>query len=344
MTADGAADEAERSSARAPTVSAVIPAYNAEATIERALASVYAQDYADIIEVIVVDDESTDTTAGVARSAFPQTVVIRQKNTGDAGARNTGIRHASGDYVAFLDADDEWTPEKTTVQLEIMDRYPGIDVLTCHFAIREGSAPEDLRVVKIAGDALVNTTHFEDWLLWFVPARGHPMLSNASGLLVRRDLFARIGMMDETVVGSIELMIRAAGLGCSVVVAGRPLSIIHPEPGSHSRSEKGHLELSSLAISIISRYDPSGDGWEANLLTQEQFDSAMHRACRFGAKFAHSGGDTELAADYYARSLRHGRHGPVKHCVLKLGAFSPDAYRRFTARCGRIYGRMRRPF
>ncbi|MGM0494379.1 MAG: glycosyltransferase family 2 protein [Armatimonadota bacterium] len=333
----------DRGAPATPTVSAVIPAYNAAATIERALASVYSQAYENIIEAIVVDDESTDDTAEVVRNTFPQATLLHQENTGDAGARNTGIRHAAGDYVAFLDADDEWVSEKTRVQMDILQRYPGIDVLTCHFAISEPSCADGMRVTRIAGDALVNMTRFEDWLTWFSPSCGYTMLSNASGLIVKRALFEQIGYMDESVVGSIEIMIRAAGLGYSVAVVGRPLSIIHPVEGSHSRSSTGKLELSSLASSIISRYDPSGDGPEANLLSREQFEEAMHAACRFGAQFSYFGGDAGLAANYFAQALEYGQLPPLRYWSLKLGSVSPRAYYTLTTLHGRMCRCVRRP-
>ena len=96
-----------------PSVSAVIPAYNAGDTIERALNSVYAQTYENTIEVIVVDDGSTDETAQIVRDRFPDVILIQQRNAGAAAARNSGVSAASGEWIAFLDADDEWLPEET---------------------------------------------------------------------------------------------------------------------------------------------------------------------------------------------------------------------------------------
>lgn len=96
-------------------VSAVIPAYNAERFISETIHSVLAQTY-EIAEIIVVDDGSSDRTAEVA-AGFPRTHVIRQPNGGQAAARNTGIRAASGEWIAFLDHDDVWLPRKTEIQL-----------------------------------------------------------------------------------------------------------------------------------------------------------------------------------------------------------------------------------
>ena len=98
-------------------VSVVIPAYNAASTIARCLASVRAQDYVDL-EVIVVDDGSEDGTAEIAKKADGVHVLI-QPNAGPASARNRGIAAASGEWIAFLDSDEEWLdPRKLSAQME----------------------------------------------------------------------------------------------------------------------------------------------------------------------------------------------------------------------------------
>ncbi len=101
-------------SGSSPSVSAVIPAYNAESFLADAIRSVLAQTY-EVVEIIVVDDGSLDRTAEVA-AAFPRTRVVRQPNKGQASARNAGIAVAEGEWIAFLDADDLWLPQKTEIQ------------------------------------------------------------------------------------------------------------------------------------------------------------------------------------------------------------------------------------
>lgn len=104
------------------TVSVVMPAYNAAATIGSSIASVQQQTRGDW-ELIVVDDGSTDRTAELAETAAaedPRIRVIRQRNRGVAAARNAGIDSARGRYLAFLDADDTWLPAKLERQLSFM--------------------------------------------------------------------------------------------------------------------------------------------------------------------------------------------------------------------------------
>ncbi len=91
------------------SVSVIIPAYNAGAYLQRCLDSVYAQT-APASEIIVIDDGSTDNTAGILQSQGSAIRVISQKNQGRSAARNAGIKAAQSDYIAFLDADDEYLP------------------------------------------------------------------------------------------------------------------------------------------------------------------------------------------------------------------------------------------
>jgi glycosyltransferase involved in cell wall biosynthesis len=107
-----------------PSVSAVIPAYNAELTIADAIQSVLAQTY-EIAEIIVVDDGSSDRTAEIA-AEFPRTHVIRQPNAGCGAARNTAVQVASGEWIALLDSDDTWLPRKTEIQLACITQEAGV--------------------------------------------------------------------------------------------------------------------------------------------------------------------------------------------------------------------------
>jgi glycosyltransferase involved in cell wall biosynthesis len=98
------------------TISVIIPVYNGERYLAEAINSVFAQT-TPAAQIIVVDDGSTDTTRNVADSFGDQIQYVWQPNGGAAAARNHGLSRASGDYVAFLDADDLWLPEKLTIQI-----------------------------------------------------------------------------------------------------------------------------------------------------------------------------------------------------------------------------------
>jgi glycosyltransferase involved in cell wall biosynthesis len=115
-------------------VSVIIPAYNAEKFIHVTLDSVRVQTFKDY-EIIVVDDGSQDQTKAVVDDYFNyhgmRGCCIRQKNKGIAGARNTGIAHASGEYIALLDHDDTWYPLKLQKTMEEFQRHPQTG-LVCH--------------------------------------------------------------------------------------------------------------------------------------------------------------------------------------------------------------------
>ena len=107
-----------------PLVSVIIPVYNGARYLRAALESVFAQTYRDF-EVIVVDDGSVDDSGVIAQS-FPEVHYIHQANQGVAAARNHGLEAARGQYFAFLDQDDLWTPDKLRLQIEYLLGHPDV--------------------------------------------------------------------------------------------------------------------------------------------------------------------------------------------------------------------------
>ncbi len=104
--------------------SCVVPAYNGEQYLRDAIESIFAQDYRPL-EVIVVDDGSTDSSATIAQS-FKDVTLIQQLNQGVAAARNTALGAACGDFIAFLDQDDLWMPDKLSIQIDYLLQHPTI--------------------------------------------------------------------------------------------------------------------------------------------------------------------------------------------------------------------------
>lgn len=103
-----------------PKVSVIIPVFNGERFICHAIESVLAQTYKDF-ELIVVDDGSQDQTAQRIKQYGDQIIYLYQSNSGQAKAKNLGCAHAQGEYLAFLDSDDRWYPNKLEVQVQVMD-------------------------------------------------------------------------------------------------------------------------------------------------------------------------------------------------------------------------------
>lgn len=113
-------------------VSIVIPYYNSSSTLVRALDSVCSQTYQDW-EIILVNDGSTDNSEQIVNEYFVKSPDVRykhlsQSNMGPSGARNTGIRNSQGQYIAFLDSDDAWEPQKLEIQIDFMEKHPDIAI------------------------------------------------------------------------------------------------------------------------------------------------------------------------------------------------------------------------
>jgi glycosyltransferase involved in cell wall biosynthesis len=134
-------------------VSVIIPTYNRGGLLPRAIDSVLRQSAAGLCDIVVVDDGSTDDTAAVVARYGARVQYLRQANAGGAAARNTGICASDGEFVAFLDSDDYWLPEKTARQLAAFDAWPSVALVagraTGFFA--DGECKQDPRPPVPAG-------------------------------------------------------------------------------------------------------------------------------------------------------------------------------------------------
>lgn len=105
-------------------ISVVIPLYNKERQIANTLHTVFAQTFTDY-EIVIVDDGSTDRSAEIVAAMHDKRIrLIRQKNAGVSAARNRGISEARGEFIALLDADDEWKPDYLATQMHLAETYP----------------------------------------------------------------------------------------------------------------------------------------------------------------------------------------------------------------------------
>ena len=114
---------------RTPKVSVIIPTFNRSKTVMRAVKSVLNQSYQNI-EIIVIDDGSTDDTATILGLLNDKVQVHYQKNLGAGAARNAGIKYAQGEFIAFLDSDDEWYSDKLEIQMKRFSKEPDIDLIS----------------------------------------------------------------------------------------------------------------------------------------------------------------------------------------------------------------------
>ena len=137
----------ENPSQTVPRVSVMIPAYNAAATIAGTVESVIAQTIQDF-EIICVDDGSTDATLAIVKKFGDRVRLIEQANSGPAAARNNGARHSSGEYLAFLDADDVWMPQFLERSVAALDGDHSMSLAYCNCALADSEGvPIDTSLV-----------------------------------------------------------------------------------------------------------------------------------------------------------------------------------------------------
>lgn len=138
-------------------VSAVIPVFNRPVQIKRAVDSVLAQTYSNV-ECIVVDDGSTDETPSVLKEYGDRIKIITTVNRGVSAARNTGVKNATAEYIAFLDSDDEWSPEKIEKQISYMFFQNYKVSQTDETWIRNGKfVNQTKKHIKTAGDIFIQS-------------------------------------------------------------------------------------------------------------------------------------------------------------------------------------------
>lgn len=121
-----------------PFISVVIPLYNKEKSIAQSLKSVLDQTYTNF-EIVVVDDGSTDKSVEVVKNIGDERIqLLSQPNAGPSKARNTGVKNSKGDWIVFLDADDELLPEALSIFTEIIVEHQDVDIIDCNRYVRRG--------------------------------------------------------------------------------------------------------------------------------------------------------------------------------------------------------------
>ena len=177
-----------------PRVSVIIAVYNGAATVNRALRSVFAQTFTDF-EIVVVNDGSTDDTASVLSRHGDRIRVITQSNRGLSAARNAGARASSGEYLAFLDDDDEWMPAKLSRCVPILDADRDC-ALVYTLALKVDPQGLPMPPPEARPDGSESPTMNE--------MLAHPWNVVPSQFVVRRDVFERCGGFHERFITSCE--------------------------------------------------------------------------------------------------------------------------------------------
>jgi len=173
-----------------PKVSVVIPTYNRAELLRSAIISVLNQTFQDF-EIVVVDDASKDNTAEVISSFNDKRIkyIRHETNKGEAGARNTGVMNSEGEYIAFLDDDDEWLPEKLKKQIELFENSPREvgGVYTGFLKVDRTTGEVLKRVIPTKRGNIFSDLLRFNWI--YIP----------SVLMVKKECFEKAGLFDASI-------------------------------------------------------------------------------------------------------------------------------------------------
>jgi hypothetical protein len=161
----------------APLISVIIPVFNGVTFLHGAVRSILAQDYRSL-DINIIDDGSTEDIAAAVRTLPVEVRLFRRGNSGPAAARNFGIREATGEFVAFLDVDDEWPAGNLHHMSVVLQKTPGLDIVIGHGQL--------VRLDAADGQEIFVGSPLESFQ-WYIAAA-----------LFRREVFSKIGLFDET--------------------------------------------------------------------------------------------------------------------------------------------------
>lgn len=222
-----------------PLISCIVPVYNGEKYLAEALDSIWRQTYRPI-EVIVADDGSTDQSAAVVKQCGHEVRYLKQPNAGPAAARNLGLSAAQGEFIAFLDADDLWHPEKLTRQMAHFEARPELDYCVGH---AQNFWVEDLDQEK---------AQFSDHRI----AKPLPAFASTT-LLTRRALIHRVGPFNPALPhgDSTEWFLRAAESGAVMELLPDVLLLrrLHKDNRSRHRANQSREQYLHILKASLDR-------------------------------------------------------------------------------------------
>jgi len=277
-----------------------MPCYNAQAFIGDALQSILAQRYPGPLEILVVDDGSSDASVQVA-SAFPHVTVLQQRNAGPAVARNLGLQRACGDLIAFLDADDVWTPDSLCCRVEPLRADPSAGVAFGNFTI--WTPTEDLAGSEMPCE-LPASVLGACRTGWVYPEILLDPIVHIIATVVRRSVIDRIGGFDTGLrTGEdYDFFIRAAQ-HCRFICVDAVVARYRQHPTSITRRpQPNNNEYTVVRRAIDQRgtTGPDGRQLDPRLLAQR-----LQRMCFDHALLHLRQGDPAIAARGFRAAIAH---------------------------------------
>ncbi|GAB4377680.1 MAG: hypothetical protein Kow00121_27820 [Elainellaceae cyanobacterium] len=303
-----------------PQVSVVIPTYNCDRYLAEAIDSVLAQTYQDF-EVIVVDDGSTDGTPQILQRYRNHIRVVRQANQGVAAARNHGIAIAQGRWIAFLDADDSFLPDKLTGQIAYANAHPHLGII--HSGWRRVSQSGSL-LINVEPWHQVPQLNLESWLRW------KPVLPSA--MLFRRDWLSRSGGFDPRFppAEDTELVLRLAAMGCEADWL-RQVTVNYRQH-QQSAMHKGLPQARSLSA-VIEHFFQRPNLPESIRLQEQQI---RYNTLVWIAWYLHHTGHPHEMTHYLQQAWHYSPLLPIEtivHWAESFTAFSQNWGSEFDANC-----------
>ena len=249
-----------------PRVSITIPSFNCARYLGRAIDSALAQTYADY-EIIVVDDGSTDDTRGVLTRFGDKIRYVYQPNGGLSSARNLALAHASGEFIAYLDADDLWYPHRLQTQVAFLDTHPACGFVHSDVTIID----DDDRVIHRAYNAETRRDVPEGYCALNLLRRCHVQVPS---VLERRECIERVGNFDGRLKTAQDYLhwIRIALDGMAVGYIPEPLAMYRRTASSLSSSPRRVLDDGVMIFETLLA-DPAvrrGPGREAVAIARER--------------------------------------------------------------------------
>lgn len=289
-----------------PQISVVIPAYNCDRYLGVAIDSALAQTQCQV-EVIVIDDGSTDQTAQVLKQYGNQIRALAQANGGVAVARNHGIALAQGDWIAFLDADDYFLPGKLAAQLAVAAANPRLGIV--HSGWQRISAKGDLITIVEPWHQVPQLT-LESWLRW------KPVLPSA--MLFRRDWLEKAGGFDPQFppAEDTELVLRLAAMGCEAEWL-RQVTVSYRQHAD-SAMHKGLPQARSLAA-VIDQFFRRTDLPDSIRLQERQI---RYNTLVWIAWYLHYTHHFAEMADYLQRSWQYAPYPPIETLIHWADSFT----------------------
>jgi hypothetical protein len=252
---------------RLPLVSVIVPTYNRCALLKHTIESVLAQTY-PAIEIIVVDDGSTDETSEMLKHYGKRIVSIRKANGGGTAARNTGLKAARGQFLNFLDHDDLFMPTKVERQMQMMRARPDVGLVHCGY-YRIDKDGNDIDIVNFLPEGDVRERIVCGCFVW------------SGGPLIRRECMDRVGTFDEAAWSSdADLWLRIAIAGYRFGCVQEPLGAYRILPDS-SMADVARTERMDMPTLARVFSDPRLPAGARAKMPQAYFNQRFWLSCRY---------------------------------------------------------------